>query len=520
MEKSSNKLFTCPVINYMDGISYNLTPLLNLRMIAASSIRGEPSYYQTNKENIKMFDKAVKSALDYDYEAVLKLAVELREQYGMRLNPQVIIMIASLHTNRPEFCKNNPLVLKNAILDVAKIPTDIYSQFEYYIKKNNEKNKLPGIIKRAWASYFENLGNYQAAKYLHKAHLKNLINICHPNPKKNPLIDEIIKTGKVKVDDSMKTWENLRSAGKNWFEIFTELKTLPHMALLRNLSGICNDESVTMEFAESTIGPMLKKGVLGGKQFPFQYFSAYKSLNKLNDSSQLKTQKQYYFINILEECLQISIEVIPILKGKTIALCDNSGSARGSFTSEYGSVTVSEIANLSGLITVLRSEKGGKVGIFGDNLKYYDVEKDVPILKQLEKLNAIGNVIGQSTEGGIWIHFQTCCLTSEFYDNKFIYSDMQAGHGKLYGKNPEEYVNFRIEPVNILQQIYIDVSKLIEAYRQMVNPKVNVFSVQVAGYNNNLVPENKYRTSIMQGWTGKEALYASELIKIWDEAEK
>ena len=33
------------------------------------------------------------------------------------------------------------------------------------------------------------------------------------------------------------------------------------------------------------------------------------------------------------------------------------------------------------------------------------------------------------------------------------------------------------------------------------------------------MPENGYRQSYLTGWTGKECLFASELIKIWDEMD-
>lgn len=56
-------------------------------------------------------------------------------------------------------------------------------------------------------------------------------------------------------------------------------------------------------------------------------------------------------------------------------------------------------------------------------------------------------------------------------------------------------------------------------YRRKVNPKVNVFSVQTAGYDNCVVPQMAYRTALLTGWTGKEILFASEYIKTWDEAE-
>ena len=55
--------------------------------------------------------------------------------------------------------------------------------------------------------------------------------------------------------------------------------------------------------------------------------------------------------------------------------------------------------------------------------------------------------------------------------------------------------------------------------KKKVNSKVNVFSVQTAGYDDIVIPENSYGTSIMYGWTGKELSYAVEMNKLWDEVE-
>ena len=84
---------------------------------------------------------------------------------------------------------------------------------------------------------------------------------------------------------------------------------------------------------------------------------------------------------------------------------------------------------------------------------------------------------------------------------------MQAGHGGLYGLNFQDYQAFRCKGH------YIDVARLIEAYRQEVNPRVNVYCIQTAGYNNVAVPENGYRTTVLYGWTGKELVYADAFIK-------
>ncbi len=65
----------------------------------------------------------------------------------------------------------------------------------------------------------------------------------------------------------------------------------------------------------------------------------------------------------------------------------------------------------------------------------------------------------------------------------------------------------------------IDVLKLVQDYRAKVNPKVNLFSVQTAGYNNSVLPENLYRCSILAGWHGRITEYAKCLIDIWNDVE-
>jgi hypothetical protein len=60
---------------------------------------------------------------------------------------------------------------------------------------------------------------------------------------------------------------------------------------------------------------------------------------------------------------------------------------------------------------------------------------------------------------------------------------------------------------------------MVQEYRRTVNPKVNVFCIQVAGYNNSVLPENLYRGAILAGWTGKEPIFANAIIDTWDSIE-
>lgn len=523
------------VENFMGGNSYRLTPLNTLKIVAASSIFGEPQYYRDSgvtdaKAGIKtvknlatireysilsslfggtktaadVFTLAIDNALDYDFKGTLELALELRKEYFMRLNPAVIFVRASIHKNREAFNVANPGIMKMIGKAIALRPDDLTNQFEYFMYLNGSKKGLSSLMKRTWADKLKEFSRYQLNKYKGKR-LIDLVRISHAN---SADIDELMRTGTLEVAQTEQTWEMMRSAGKTWREILQTID-MPHMALLRNLRGIFTEINNTAEAKE--ILEALKAGVVKGKQFPFRYFSAYRAVKA--ESVNHKTM----ILDALEECLDISVANMPKLSGKTMCLSDNSGSAWGSFNSEYGTVTVAEIANLSSLITAMQSDEG-EIGVFGDNLVTQGVSKRTGLLKQHEDMNAIERVhrrVGGGTENGIWLFFDKAIRNKEHYDNIFIYSDMQAGHGNLYGVNSREYAKY----IHKRGGSYIDVLALVEKYRATVNKKVNVFTVQVAGYDNSALPENLYRGAILAGWTGKEPMFAKALIDTWNQIE-
>ena len=104
---------------------------------------------------------------------------------------------------------------------------------------------------------------------------------------------------------------------------------------------------------------------------------------------------------------------------------------------------------------------------------------------------------------------------NRWFDNIAIMSDMQCGTGGLYGSNPAEYNEYRVNNGN-----HINVLKLIQKYRELINPKVNVYCVQVAGYNNSLVPEMMYRTHLLSGWCGNESIFMKKMNEMMDEMDK
>ena len=194
-----------------------------------------------------------------------------------------------------------------------------------------------------------------------------------------------------------------------------------------------------------------------------------------------------------------------------MTLSDNSGSAWGTIPTEYGSVTIAEIDNLSAVITAMLSDEG-YVGVFGDGLEIIPIKKRDGVLSQMKLVTEKGVRVGRATENGIWLFWDKAIREKEHWDNVFIYSDMQAGHGGLYGINPFDYDEYRYGS-------YIDVMKLVLKYRSTVFSKVNVFSVQTAGYTSICMPEYAYRANVMYGWTGKEVVFADTVIKFWNEKD-
>lgn len=576
--------------NFMNGVSFKMSALQTLHIVMTSMIAGEAQYYRPNSinntsedlkdasmckidkrgekfknhflfsefysgEDVNMYlTNIVSDALDEDFEGCIDLIFKLRDDYMMRINPQILLVSALLHKNREKFNKENPKLMKRAITEAGYLPTDLCKQFE--LIKLTGVNP-PSIWKRTVAKKLETMPRYHAIKYINgnktgnkinhfenkKAltNLVDLIRITHPVGKPGSIIEELVKTGKVKVIDSEEdTWERLRSSGKSWNDILSIIR-LPHMALLRNLRNIVQEYSQSDKDRSidiKKIGQLLIDGVIGGKQYPFRYFSAYRSLTdntyekfgymrhgiskherkymRQNGSIVMNSEYVNIIENALEKCLRKSLHTIPQIDGRVDCLTDNSGSTHGTFISEYGSTNVAEISNLSSILTVMRATKGGSVWIFGDTLQEYRVDTDGSILDQLEQVNKIGTKIGAGTESGIWLFWDKMIKEKKKLDTVFIYSDQQAGYGSLYVDNKFDTIlqNYKLD--NCSSNCYIDILKLVDAYRTTVNNKMNIFSIQVAGYNNTIIPNLMYRGAILSGWTGKETKMAYEMIKFWD----
>lgn len=493
-------------LNNMAGISYDINdPILKLRIVASSCFFGEPMYYnddntkkrENNSEKLdkktqkylnetleslifpdyhnyspsKMIEVIVDSALEHNPEATLVEAARLRNEDHIRVTPQVIMVRAANHNK----VRGTNLISKYAD-SIMKRTDDAVTQLAYQMKVFGKP--IPNALKKAWKKFIESRDAYQLAKYKlsnKEFKLVDLINLTHAY---NNDIDKLMK-GELNLEE--KTWESYISQNgankENWTKA---IELMGHMALLRNINNL-SKHSVD----ESLYLPKLIETVKNGNQLPFRYFSAYKQVEK-NVSGNV--------LDKIEECLELSLNNLPKFEGKVMSLCDNSGSAQRTNISEMSNMNVAEIANLTAVITGKCAEEG-YIGVFGDRLEVLPVRKKSSIFDQLKEANKKAKTIGGGTENGIWLFFDKALKEKQHWDHIFVYSDMQAGHGGLFGNHPNEYADF-----SWMNTRHIDVAALIKKYRETVNKNVNVYLVQMAGYQDTLAPEYYDKTYILGGW--------------------
>ena len=513
-------------LNWMGGPSYDVrSPLVRLRIAAASCFFGEPTYYQVDAADprpkrapaaaltaaqrqhlrdtlraidpddwrdatpAEMLEKAIDAALAHDAEGTLQLAAWLRAEGHVRSTPQVILVRAANHPT----VRATGLVRRFAP-SIVRRADEPATGLAYQLWRFGKP--IPNALKRAWSDALAGFSGYELAKYRLEARAVKTIDVVNLVHAKSPHVDALAKS---QLSTTAETWEAIVSAAGSTPAAWTAaLPKMGHMALLRNLRNLLGAQVAPAAWAERLVA-----GARTGQQLPFRYYAAYRAVKAAPGVSGAA-------LDAIERCLTASLQNLPRLAGRVMSLCDNSGSARGATTSSMGSMSVASIANLTGVLAAQRADDG-RVGVFGDALREYVVRAGASVLQQLEEVERLGATVGEGTENGLWLFWDRALREREHWDHVFVFSDMQAGHGGLYGLDPKAYADFAWSGSR-----YIDVPKLIAAYRRRVNPRVNVFLVQVAGYQDTLLPEFYERTYVLGGWGEGLLRFAAEMADVAD----
>lgn len=522
--------------SFAGGESYRVDPLDTLKMVSASSVFGEPQYCRDvsraqassldkasepldpsarhecqgedapeDQDAAQVMERVIDAALDTDFGATLRWAVELRERYLIRLSPQVILVRAAAHPGRRAFTAQHPGEFERVARRVMSRADDVAYQVEYWVASHGSKRGIPAILKRTWARRVGDMGAYEMARYCNSGiGLVDVTRICHA---KGPLVDSLMREGRVPMPEGHDTWERLRASGMGWRGILATMR-MPHAALLRNLRGIF-DEVDELRVQEEVLD-LLRRGVRGGRQHPFRYFAAWKTADVRNASWSERVKAA------LEDCMEIACDNLPWLAGRSAFLVDTTNSMRyccmkdryllrkDRYRSRYAEMSLMEIAIFNSVIGMMRSDEGA-IFLFDDTIERIDVHGDGGILAQVRAVRQAAGRCFHSTMGPLRLFLDEAVGGDQHWENIFVYSDISA----ISDVSPSWEYESGLEP-----------PRLIQAYRERVNPKVNVYSVLVDEYESPLLPDYRYRATGFCSWTGKELLFADAMGRMWDKLDE
>lgn len=213
------------------------------------------------------------------------------------------------------------------------------------------------------------------------------------------------------------TWESLSGwlqgpMDKDAWEAM--IPNMGYMALLRNLRNFDQagvSDAVAKAVADKLSTPL---EVAKSRQLPMRFLSAYNAAPNLRWSWPL------------EQALNMSLENVPALKGRTLILVDTSSSMNESFSRD-GSLKRWDAATTFGLALAMRAEYPEVVSFAGDT-RVFKVDKAGSLLKQLEAFRQgyfLGG--GTATVPTLQRHFKD-------HDRVVILTDEQAdGYSHAFG---------------------------------------------------------------------------------------
>lgn len=473
------------VTNHMGAKAYKQTPKEELAFACLTTFM-ESSYYESKDDRLTRIKELVKQIGTKDPEYVAKLAIYARKEFNMRsIFPVLIGELSKV--------SKGTTVVRTAIAKGTTRVDDLTELAAYLGPKS-----MSSAVKRGISDALNQFTEYQLAKYKSESKsvsLVDLVNLVHPKPNSVRSEEAFRKLmhGELKNTD---TWESQMSAGKSVRDTFTDLldeNKLGYMALLRNLRNIAKTgDTALINKASAFIADPDK--VRKSKQLPFRFLSAAKALDESETSSVLSFEKDSDSITTLKKAidtaLTVSVENIPLLKGRTMILSDNSGSMCGdgggaSALSAHSKTKTADIANLFATLYWSRAENT-MVGLFGDKLIVPKLNREKTVLENFKIIQKEADKTGTGTEEGAFVAFEELITNKTIVDRIVVFSDCQLGRTCNFYDNRGR----RADSFN----------KLFNKYRE-INPSVRVYTVDLKGYGNAMTTDEGMLK--LTGWSDK-----------------
>lgn len=416
-------------------------------------------------------------AADEDPEFMARALLFARNDGFMRLQPIIGLAVLSLAS---------PRLFKAVFPEVVRILPDLV-EFSLVLESLG-RGQGGRAVKRAAAARLANLSEYEVLKYRGDGRgysLRDLLRVYHPKAA-NETADMIFKY----ITDSIK-WDELPEDALPQIRAFEKLKRLsaaesaeavslvreqrlPHnvvtgavgrmtrelwgallpdmplFALLRHLATFERSEVISELEADDRIIERFTnpESIRRAKILPFRFAQAWQEV------------RTKWLKDALERAVDLSVDSLPEIRGKTAVLLDISGSMNGQFLMA-GSVLALAIHRRAG--------RKGDFILFDTAAERVNVSAESSIISEAAKIGSRGG-----TDTGVGVRLLK--KDNIYADNIVIVTDEQQNSGSPF---------------------YRELVK----YRDKINPAAKAFVVDVSPYCTAMAPTDDENTYYCFGWS-------------------
>ncbi len=517
-------------VNLMGEQAFKLDPREELVSTVLTTFV-QKSYYESENEILNRIKTAMQSC---DPLFVAKLALYARNEANMRSSSHVLSAELAPKASGKDWARRfyeKVIVRPDDMSEIVAYYLNVMNKNPKTKNKGGKGLKLPNAMKEGFRKRMERLDAYLIDKYKMKGRdisLVDLVNILHPRPnEKNAKAFEVLMKengkGLGRLHTSKILEKEMSAAGKVVGDIKEAKKEaitsvlentvgMPMFNLLRNLRNIILYAPGKVNDAIAQLTTPAK--VENSRLLPFRFLTAYNEIKAMKLSDEKKSGEAIVFedeiagntvtstvfedskkkvLDAIETAIELSCVNIPVLEGRTAILIDHSGSMRGdggghSLVSALSKTTTSDIANVFASM-LLKYQPSVYVGLFGDRLLNFEVDRNERIIETAQRMHEKGSVCGGGTENGIYIFFKEALKTPKRIDNIIVFSDMVIGDGNgWYGTTGETRSGtFRT---------------LFKEFRKQY-PVTKVVSVDIRQTSGTSVFDKSYNVTQVSGWSDK-----------------
>lgn len=444
-------------VTHQGGAGWSRDPKSDLFLLGVTNMVGEDTFYEAATDRDNRFRQLVTQTTLMDPEWVASLVPFLRNTMNMRSASTVgsaEYALAFRHSRNElavDVAQGSPTVRR--VIDSALQRADEPAEFTGYWLERTGSKTFPGGVQRGVQDSVRRLYTERnALKYdggSRGVRMADVIELTHTAPKdarqaelfkwllerrhnrteshvdysKLPMISARMELEKMPVERRREYLEQglvgvlFAQAGMTWEALSgwlqgpmdrraweTMIPNMGYMALLRNLRNF-DDKGVGDDVAAQVATKLSNPTeVARSRQFPMRFLSAYRAAPSLR------------WAYPLEQALNLSLENVPELKGRTEIYVDRSQSMDAPL-SKRSTLNRADAAAVFGSALAQRSEKGTLIQ-FGSTSHQMEYRKGESVLRMIERFGDLG---GTKTGQAIRSHHRPDA------DRVIVLTDEQAG---------------------------------------------------------------------------------------------